>query len=134
MADPYISREPDYRDLDLDFFKSPGTGDIVKKVGVEAIKRSVRNLVFTNFYEKPFRPFIGSEVRNYLFDNLDELTSIFLKDAITDVLQNYEPRIEVKDISVKTDLDNNGFNVRLEYIIRNRETPVVSTLFLERIR
>lgn len=134
MADPYVSREPDYKDLDLDFFKNPTTKDVVKKTGTEAIKRSVRNLVFTNFYEKPFRHYLGSDVRRLLFENAGPLTTVYLKDAIVTLLENYEPRIRLTDVVVNEDLDNNGFNVTLTYVIRNREVGVTSTLFLERIR
>ncbi|NDB58227.1 hypothetical protein EB001_07260, partial [bacterium] len=58
-----VNREPDYRDLDLDFFAHPTTKDVQKKTGTEAIKRSVRNLIFTNFYDRPFQSYIGSDVR-----------------------------------------------------------------------
>ena len=129
-----ISKDPDYVDLDLDFFANPTTKDVVKKSGNEAIKRSVRNLIFTNYYEKPFRPDVGSGVRELLFENATPLTIIYLQDAIKLLLVNYEPRIQLISVIVTDDLDNNGFNVSLEYIILNRQQRVVSTLFLERIR
>lgn len=129
-----ISREPDYSDLDLDFFAHPTTKDVVKKTGNDAIKRSIRNLVFTNFYEKPFRPDVGSGVRDLLFENVTPLTLIYLQDAIKTLLVNYEPRIQLVDVVVSDDIDHNGFNVTLGYIILNRQEKVISTLFLERIR
>lgn len=134
MADPFVTKDPDYKDLDLDFFANSTTKDIIKKSGEEAVKRSVRNLIFTNFYEKPFRHNIGSNVRGILFENSTPLTMIYLQDAIIEILENYEPRIRLEDVVVTEDLDNNGFNVRLSYIIRQRELPVTSSLFLERIR
>lgn len=134
MADPYINRQPDYKDLDLDFFKHPTTKDVVKKVGADAIKRSVRNLVMTNFYEKPFNPMLGSNVRGLLFELTTPLTSVYIKDAIIDLLVNHEPRIRLQDVKVRDDSENNGYNITLEYTILNRELPVVTTLFLERIR
>lgn len=129
-----ISRQPDYSDLDLDFIAHPATGDIVKKIGPDAIKRSVRNLILTNFYDRPFRPGIGSNVQKLLFENPNPLTVNFLKDAIAEVLRNYEPRIAVNDIVVQLNYDQNGFNVRLEYVILNTLQPIVTTLFLERLR
>ena len=134
MADPYINRQPDYKDLDLDFFKHPTTKDVVKKVGADAIKRSVRNLVMTNFYERPFNPMLGSNVRGLLFELTTPLTSVYIKDSIIDLLVNHEPRIRLQDVKVRDDSENNGYNITLEYIILNRELPVVTTLFLERIR
>jgi phage baseplate assembly protein W len=130
----FINREPDYRDLDLDFFKNPSTDDIIMKEGAEAIKRSVRNIIFYNFYEKPFQPYFGSGVRNLLFENVTPITAFELRDAIENVLKNFEPRVSVKQVIVNDDSDRNGYEVRLEYIILNRDLPMVSTLFLERIR
>lgn len=129
-----VARKPDYSDLDLDFLKHPTTGDIVRKTGPDAIKRSVRNLILTNFYDRPFRSYIGSNVQKLLFENATALTSNFLKDAIQEVVQNYEPRIILNDLSVDFDFDNNGFNVTLYYTIVNRSEPAIINLFLERIR
>lgn len=129
-----VSRQPDFSDLDLDFISHPTTGDIVKKTGVDALKRSVRNLILTNFYDRPFRSYIGSNAQKLLFENANPLTSNFLKDAINEVLTNYEPRIAVRGIQVNFDIDNNGYNVVLAFSIVNNNLPVVINLFLERIR
>jgi phage baseplate assembly protein W len=129
-----ISREPDYSDLDLDFLPHPVTGDVVRKTGTDAVKRSMRNLILTNFYEKPFRHGIGSNAIKLLFDNMTPLTSSFLKDAIIEVLRNYETRVEVLDVKVGMDFDNNGYNVTIDFIVLNRNLPVSVSLFLERIR
>jgi phage baseplate assembly protein W len=135
MAQPIVtSRKPDYSDLDLDFIPHPTTGDIVRKTGPDAIKRSVRNLILTNFYEKPFRPGIGSNATKLLFDNANPLTATFLKDAIMEVVRNYEPRVEMIDVFVNFDIDNNGYNVEMRYVILNRNEPIITTIFLERIR
>lgn len=129
-----INREPDYKDLDLDFFAHPTTKDVQKKSGTEAIKRAVRNLIFTNFYDRPFQSYIGSDVRALLFENANPFTAVLLQDAITLCLQNFEPRVKVQNVVVSEDIDNLSYNVRLEYIILNKELPVVQTIFLERIR
>lgn len=135
MATPIVtSRTPDYSDLDLDFLPHPTTGDVVIKTGSDAINRSVRNLILTNFYEKPFRPGIGSSALKLLFENATPLTANFLKDAINEVIRNYEPRVSLINVTVQFDLDNNGYNVVMEYIILNRNQPAITTLFLERIR
>jgi phage baseplate assembly protein W len=135
MAQPIVtSRQPDYADLDLDFLPHPTTGDILRKTGPDAIKRSVRNLILTNYYEKPFRPGIGSNALKLLFENANPFSATFLKDAIMEVIRNYEPRVEMLDVTVDFDIDNNGYNVRMQYVILNRNEPVVTTIFLERIR
>lgn len=128
------SRTPDYSDLDLDFLPHPTTKDVLRKTGSEAIKRSVRNLILTNFYEKPFRPAIGSNVTKLLFDNMTPLVSNFIRDAVTEVVRNYEPRVRVLNVQVIMDYDNNGYNVRLDFVVLNRNEPLTTIIFLERIR
>jgi phage baseplate assembly protein W len=130
----FISRKPDYSDLDLDFIPHPTTGDVVKKVGVDAIKRSVRNLILTNFYDRPFRPYIGSNAQKLLFELATPITANLLNDAILEVIRNYETRIRVAQLNVQFDYDNNGYNVTLAFEIINRSEPAVISLFLERLR
>ncbi len=127
-------RTSDYSDLDLDFLAHPTTGDIVKKTGVDAIKRSVRNLVLTNYYDRPFRSYIGSNAQKLLFDNMNPLTAGFLKDAIDEVIRNYEPRVKVIQIAVNTSPDNNGYDATVSFIVLNTSEPVKFNLFLERVR
>ena len=134
MASTIIAREPDFSDLDLDFIAHPTTGDIVRKKGVEAVKRSVRNLILTNFYDRPFQPSIGSNAQKLLFENPNHLTANFLSDAIREVIRRFEPRIILLGLDVVFDYDNNGYTVTLTYSLVNRPEPLVSTIFLERIR
>lgn len=129
-----IARKPDYSDLDLDFIMHPTTKDVVIKKGADAIKRSVRNLILTNFYDRPFRPYIGSNVNRLLFEGMNPLTATFLKNAIIEVITNYEPRVRLSGVELSEDPDNNGINVTISYVILNRSEPVVTTIFLERIR
>ena len=128
------SRTYDYSDLDLDFIAHPTTGDVMKKTGVDAIKRSVRNLILTNFYDRPFQPWIGSNAQKLLFENANPLTAGFLKDAIKEVLINFEPRVRVDKVDVQFDYDNNGYRTTIYFTILNSGEPITSTLFLERIR
>ena len=134
MAQVNISRQPDYSDLDLDFQINPITGDINKKKGVDAVKRSLRNLIFTSYYERPFNSSIGSEVPKLLFDNVDLVTASLLEDALKRLINIYEPRVQLTGLIVFADIDNHGFNVQMEYIILNTETPATFNIFLERIR
>ena len=129
-----IARKPDYSDLDLDFIPHPTTGDVVRKTGDDAIKRSVRNLILTNFYDRPFRPYIGSNTQKLLFELANPITANLIKDSILEVINNYEPRIKIMQLSVQLDEDNNGYNVIIQYEILNRSEPAIITLFLERIR
>lgn len=134
MAQVNIGRQPDYSDLDLDFQINPITGDINKKKGADAVKRSIRNLIFTNFYERPFNSSIGSDIPRLLFDNVDVITASMIEDALIRLINTFEPRVQLIRASVYADEDNHGFNVQLEYVILNTETPATFNLFLERIR
>ena len=130
----FVNRAPDYTDIDLDFRKHPTTKDVMMKTGDEAIKRSIRNLIFTNFYDRPFQSYIGSNVRGLLFENITPFTAVLIKSAVEQTINNFEKRVRLMSVDVDADNDNNGFNVRLQYIILNRELPITTSLFLERIR
>lgn len=139
MAVQKVNRRNDYSDLDLDFIAHPTTGDVVKKTGVDAIKRSVRNLILTNFYDRPFRSYIGSNAQKLLFENINPLTATFLKNAIIETITNFEPRVslfedENRGVLVTVDADGNGYQVQINFIIINRGEPAIINLFLERIR
>ena len=121
-------------DLDLDFTAHPVTKDIVFKKDVEAVKRSVRNLIRTNRYERPFQPHIDGGVTRHLFGLTSPQTKHDIESAIKMCISNYEPRAEVISVVVKTDFDKNGFNVDLTFKVVNVPDPVTVELFLERLR
>lgn len=129
-----VTRKDDFSDLDLDFFAHPVTGDVVRKRGVDAIARSVRNLIFMNFYDKPFQHEIGSNARKLLFENITPMTANFLKDAIIQVIQNFEPRAQLIDVVVESKPDENGYSSRIVFRPINVLEPQLVTIFLERIR
>lgn len=128
------TRDPDYVDLDLDFLKSSKTDKLILKTGVDAIKRSIRNLLLTNRYERPFQPQIGSGIRELLFENYTPIVYTLLKDEISYTLNKYEPRVAIQGIIIDEDIDNNGISVTLNFIIKNTNEPVTMAVFLERIR
>lgn len=129
-----VNRKPDYSDLDLDFIPHPTTGDVLRKTGADAIKRSIRNLILTNHYDRPFRSGIGSSVNKLLFENMNSLTMTFLKNAITETITNFEPRVSLTGVSVTPDSSENGINVTIYFTILDSLQPVQVNLFLERIR
>ena len=123
-----------FRDLDLNFTKNPTTKDVASRVGDQAVIRSVRNLVYLGYYEKPFHPEIGSSVRQMLFEPMTSMTAQNLKRAIEDVIRNFEPRVKVNDIVVQAREDQNYFEVSIQFYIVNNATPTVINMFLERVR
>ena len=124
----------DFKDLDLNFNIHPVRKDISKSIGPMAVVNSIKNLILTNHYERPFQPDIGSNVRRLLFENLDNITATTIKDEIERTIVNYEPRATVKTINVTADYENNGFKVYLEFFIVNQTAPIVINFLLERIR
>ena len=121
-------------DVDLDFVAHPVTKDIVLKRDVEAIKRSVRNLVLTNPHERPFHPEIGSGITGVLFDLVSPTTAVVLRSEIRQVITNFEPRVRLIDIKVLGDIDKNGYYVTIKFQPINTPEPVTIELFLERLR
>ena len=131
---PLSTNTRSWSDLDLDFVAHPVTKDIVLKRDVEAVKRSVRNLVLTNPHERHFQPTIDGGVTRHLFELSTPHTKHNIESAIRTCISNYEPRAEVTDVFVTGDLDNNGFNVTIEFRVINIPNPVTIELFLERLR
>ena len=123
-----------YSDLDLTFTIHPVTKDLVLSKNSDAIKKSLRNLVLTNHYERAFHPEIGSNVRRLLFENLDTVTAAAVEAEIRTTITNFEPRVNITTIQVLPDYDKNGFKVYLEFTVVNLTTPVTINFFLERIR
>ena len=124
-----------YRDLDLFFSKKQGSDDVNKVTDIEAVKRSVRNLVLTNFYEKPFHPEIGSGVRDMLFENMSPVTAVVLARKVEDVIENFEPRARLIGVRALPNLDRNEYEVTIEFFVVNAPTELVDmTVFLEVLR
>ena len=124
-----------YSDLDLFFTKRSVDKDVNTLTNVQAIKRSVRNLVLTNFYEKPFHPEIGSGVRELLFEIASPLTSLAISQAVTDVINNYEPRASLNFVDVNAQLDNNAYDISINFSIVNGPPESVDlALTMELIR
>jgi phage baseplate assembly protein W len=133
-TNPRISSERIFRDLDLNFTLHPVKKDVSTHINEYAIINSVKNLISTNFYEKPFRPEIGSSVRNLLFENVDPLVAARIERAIAETISNYEPRVSVTNIRAQASPDENLYAVTLTFVIVNNPIPITIDFFLERIR
>ena len=124
-----------YTDLDLFFSKKISDSDISKVTDIQAVKRSVRNLILLNHYEKPFHPEIGSGVRDILFEPMTAITAGILNRKIEDTINNFEPRAKLISVRSIPDLDRNAYNVSIEFFVVNTPTELVDlTVMLERLR
>lgn len=123
-----------FSDIDLTFKRTPVTGDVAMRYNEQAVIASVRNLLLTNFYERPFQPNVGSNLTGLLFEPATNITASILSDEIRSVITNYEPRAIINSIEVTLALDQNAFNVRLSFFIGNNTAPTNVSLLLQRSR
>ena len=123
-----------FRDIDLDFERNVVTNDINVVDNVIAVKRAVKNLVQTNFYERPFQPELGCGVRELLFENFTPMTKVFLERKIEEVLINYEPRVQLQSVEVDDDQDGNRLVVSIYFYVIGVPGPQVVETFLQRVR
>ena len=123
-----------YADLNLSFTKNPATKDVARLFDVQAIKRSVKNIILTNKYERPFNSDFGCNLRGFLFENLTEPMVVIIKDRVAMAIEKYEPRVSVEDVIVKNSSDPNGINIQVSFLINGVEAPVTVSTFLQRVR
>ena len=123
-----------FKDIDLDFGRNTVTNDVNVVTNIIAIKRAVKNLVQTNYYERPFHPELGCGVRQLLFEPFTPVTSIFLRRKVEEVITNYEPRARLDQVIVTESPDRNAIEVRVVFYCMNIANPVTVLTTLQRIR
>ena len=124
-----------YSDLDLFFTKKTVGSDVNKVTDIQAVKRSLRNLINLNAFEKPFHPEISGGVRELLFENISPMVSAVLARKIEDVINNFEPRCRLVSVRAIPDYDRNIYNVAIEFYVVNAPTELVDlSVMLERLR
>ena len=106
-----------FKDISASFQINPLNDDLIPLMNATAIARSVRNLVFTGRGDVPFNPVLGSRVRELLFEPMDSITSIALKEEIEDTINNFEPRVKLEEVQVNPDFDENQYDIIIKYII-----------------
>ena len=124
-----------YSDLDLFFGKKTSDNDISKVTDVEAVKRSIRNLVQLNVYDKPFHPEVSGGVREMLFENMTPLISTIIARQIEDVIENFEPRARLVSVRALPDFDRNAYEIQVSFYVVNTPTEIIDlSVMLERLR
>ena len=124
-----------YSDLDLFFGKRVVGSDVNKVTDIQAVKRSIRNLVLLNTYEKPFHPEIAGGVREMLFENMTPIVGQIIARKVEDVIENFEPRARLVGVRAIPDFDRNIYNVSIEFYVVNAPTELVDlSVMLERLR
>ena len=124
-----------YSDLDLFFSKKSSDSDISKVTDIQAVKRSIRNLVLLNPYEKPFHPEIAGGVREMLFELMTPITAQIIAQQVENVIDNFEPRARLVGVRVQPDMDRNLYELTIEFYVVNAPTELVDmSVMLERLR
>lgn len=125
-------RKTKFVDIDLNFSLHPISSDIGKRVDANAIATSIKNLVMTNMYDRPFHPEINSNITSLLFQNFNGNTAEVIKRSIRYTIENFEPRAEVVYINIYENADSNDLTVELAFNIVGIVETVVTTFNLER--
>lgn len=123
-----------YKDFDFNFGINPLTNDLATKTDINAINQSIRCLINTNFYERPFRPWIGSNIKRTLFEPADDISKQDVRDAVNETLNNYEKRIRVLQVLVVFQEELNSYSVQIEYEIKETGTTASYRVILKRLR
>ena len=112
-----------FKDVSMSFKVNPLNNDLVALKNANAIARSVRNIILTSPGEKVFNPDFGSNVSKLLFENLDEVTALAIRDEIETAINNYEPRVSLIDVEVTPDFDGNSLDAKIKYRIVGADIP-----------
>jgi len=126
-----------YSDLDLAFTPNPVTGDVSKKLDVNAVKQSLRTLILSNFYERPFAPNKGGHLIGYLFQNMDVLNSQTIKRHLKNLIETYDKRVRIEDISVPVSAslsDRNSLIITIRFYVLGIQKVTDLVINLERLR
>lgn len=134
MANETLKISRLYKDLDLSFTANPVTGDVSKKLDVNAVKQSLNILMQTNFYERPFEPEKGANLRGYLFEPMSSLLAGLIQNTIKNTIETYEPRARIETITVRANFDTNSYDVTLRYFVIGIDRPQTLTANLKRLR
>jgi phage baseplate assembly protein W len=134
MATTNIDSTRNFIDLDLNFAIHPIRKDINTHKAEYAVINSVKNLILTNHFERPFQPEVGSNIRRLLFENVDVILAAQLEREIEETVNNFEPRVQVSSIIASPAPDENGYKVIMEFFVINNPDPIKINFFLERIR
>lgn len=127
-------KEPVFKDIPLSFTAHPVTGNVKALVNRDAVKQSVKNIVLTNFYERPYSPNLGGDIISQLFENMDPITEYNIAKNIRQALDNYEPRAIIDEIKSDFFQDQNAINITITFRVRNDAEPISVNVLLDRIR
>jgi len=131
---PVKRRKSLYSDFHKDLTINPISNDLAVKRDEEAVKESLKNLLLTDRGERLFQPSLGSDIRATLFENNTPMVVKLLEEKVRAVINNFEPRVNIIEIIIKSEYDENKIQITIYFNIRNVNAPLSVTVFLERTR
>ena len=134
MATTVTRKTADFSDLDFNFTRLSSTSDVAKKTDVEAVKQSMKALIQTNYFDRPFHPELGCSGAGLLFENNTPMTQRSIRKSVEEVIQNHEPRAEITQVDVTDGSDNNEYRVRIYFYVVNHTQQEVFETYLTRTR
>lgn len=134
MATTVTRKTADFKDLDFNFTKLSTTTDVAKKTDVEAVKQSMKSLLRTRYFERPFQPYLGTSIADLLFENNTPMTRRLIEKSIREVIDNHEPRARLEEVQVFDEADTNSYRVRIFFHIVNFTGSEVFETYLTRTR
>lgn len=134
MATTVTRQTADFKDLDFNFTKLTTTGDVARKSDVEAVKQSMKSLLQTQYFERPFQPYLGTDIANLLFELNTPLLRRRIGKSIREVIDNHEPRAKIVDVTVDDNSDSNEYRVRIYFYVVNYTGQEVFETYLQRTR
>ena len=134
MATTVTRKTADFSDLDFNFTRLSSTSDVAKKTDVEAVKQSMKALIQTNYFDRPFHPELCCSVAGLLFENNTPMTQRSIRKSVEEVIQNHEPRAEITQVDVTDGSDNNEYRVRIYFYVVNHTQQEVFETYLTRTR
>lgn len=132
--DKASDRKPYYSDFYTNFNVHPQNKRLAKYTNEESVKRSIRNLILTDKYDRLFQPEIGCRIRNLLFENMSEIVVQEIKATIHETVETYEPRARIIDILVQTNEARQSYDIYIYFEIINNVEPVTLNITLYRAR
>lgn len=123
-----------FSDIDMHFIGHPITGELSRKLNREAVRQSVKSLILTDFYERPFKPDVGCNIRHHLFELFTPPVKQLMEETIRATIRNHEPRAEIIAVQVEDRPDQNSIMISVAFAIHNDPEPVIFDMLIERVR
>lgn len=128
------SRKKQWTDLDLSLTVHPIRKDIIPLRDDVAVRNAIKNLLVSNFYERPFAVTKGANLRSLLFEPADVFTKIMMRDSIQRVIRRYEPRVQIQNVVIKDNADLNSYKIIIQFRIKENDVQESVNIVLRRLR